>query len=309
MNEACWTNANKDCFSKPGAAEIDAEENDNEDRAVPSRAIWTGARMRVISHTPNVLCCASGVWRVWSLSDGYLDMPASLLRDTDNNSVLQSATTPMLRLPVTCFTLAGPGVDGILIDSGGGGYGQTTGRLEQTMAEAGIDPALINVLVLTHAHRDHIHGLLTVDGRVLLPNLKTILIPEGEMPGFMADARVARFLPLLKPTGKDAQLAPRLRAIALYGHAPGHTGYAFDTGEDRFLFGGDIVHVPAMQFDHPTLTWGYDHDQAAARETRLKFFREAAESGTWIGGAHLERPGIGRLERKGEVYRYEPVSG
>ena len=264
--------------------------------------------MIVTSHSNNVLSGTSGGWRVWSLSDGYLEMPATLLRDTQNNPVPQAAQAGVLRLSVNCFALAGPGVDGVLIDSGGGGWAPTVGRLEQTMVEAMIDPASIAILALTHTHQDHVHGLLTPDGRVLLPNLKTIVISEAAVESFFAEADLAQFRPLLKPVRNGDQVAGRLRAVNLPGHAPGHTGYAFDTDEDHFLFFGDIVHVPALQFGNPAFSWGYDDDQRIARATRQKVLHDAAEAGTWIAGAHLGWPGIGRVVPRGEAYGYEPAA-
>jgi glyoxylase-like metal-dependent hydrolase (beta-lactamase superfamily II) len=265
--------------------------------------------MIVKSYSDNVFSGTCGGWQVWSLSDGYIEMPATLLRDTQNKPVPQAARAATLRLSVNCFALAGPGVDGILIDSGGGGWAPTVGRLGETMAEAGIDPASITVLALTHTHQDHVHGLLTPDGRVLFANLKTIVIPEAAVASFFAEAHLAQFRPLLKPVRNGDRLAERLRAVSLPGHAPGHTGYTLDTDEDRVLFFGDIVHVPALQFGNPAFSWGYDDDQPTARATRQRIFHEVAEAGTWIAGAHLGWPGIGRFVRKGEAYGYEPATG
>jgi glyoxylase-like metal-dependent hydrolase (beta-lactamase superfamily II) len=263
----------------------------------------------LISRTSNVLNGTSGASRVWSLSDGYLDMPADLLRDPDNNPVQEAAQAgPKLRLSVNCFALAGPGVDGVLIDSGGGGWAPTVGRLEQTMAEAGIDPASITVLALTHTHQDHLNGLLTPDGRVLFPNLKAIAISEPAVEYFCAEPHLAQFRPLLRPIRNGEHVAERLRAVALPGHAPGHIGYAFDAEDDRFLFFGDVVHVPALQFANPAFSWGFDDDQPTARATRLNVFHDAADAGTWIAGAHLGWPGMGRVVRKGKAYGYEPAA-
>jgi glyoxylase-like metal-dependent hydrolase (beta-lactamase superfamily II) len=141
----------------------------------------------------------------------------------------------------------------------------------------------------------------------LLPNLKAIVISEAAVESFLAEAHLAPFRSLLKPVRDGEKVAERLTAIALPGHAPGHTGYAFDTDEDRFLFFGDIVHVPALQFGNPAFSWGYDDDQPTARATRLKVFHDAAETQTWIAGAHLGRPGIGRVMRKQETYDYKPA--
>jgi hypothetical protein len=99
--------------------------------------------MIVTSHSDNVLSGTAGRWRVWSLSDGYIEMPAHLLRDPQNDPVPQAAQAGTLRLSVNCFALAGPGVDGVLIDSGGGGWALTVGRLEQTgkVLDGGVVPA------------------------------------------------------------------------------------------------------------------------------------------------------------------------
>jgi glyoxylase-like metal-dependent hydrolase (beta-lactamase superfamily II) len=175
------------------------------------------------------------------------------------------------------------------------------------MAEARIDPASITTLALTHTHQDHVHGLLTPDRRVLFPNLKAIVIPEAAVEDFLAEAPLAQFRTLLKPVRSGDQVAARMSAVALPGHASGHTGYAFDADDEHFLFFGDIVHVPAMQFDNPALSWGYDDDQPSARATRLKVFHDAAGAGMWIAGAHLGRPGIGLVVRGGEAYAYKPA--
>ena len=61
----------------------------------------------------------------------------------------------------------------ILFDTGMGtskAFGPTTGRQQKSMAEAGIKPGDIDAVVLSHAHIDHIGGVVDASGKVLFPN-------------------------------------------------------------------------------------------------------------------------------------------
>lgn len=172
------------------------------------------------------------------------------------------------------------------------------------MAEAGIDPTSITVVALTHAHGDHINGLFTPDGRRAFRNLRKIVIGEDAVAGFLGEAKLAEFCPFLAPTKDGDRLTNHLLAVAIPGHAPGHLGYLLSTGEDNILFCGDLIHVPAAQFARPELTWAYDDDESIARASRIKLLRDAASSQTWLAGAHLGRPGIGRIVEHGQGYAF-----
>src|SRR6201996_2122657 len=61
----------------------------------------------------------------------------------------------------------------ILFDTGMGtskAFGPTTGRQQKSMMEAGIKPEDIDAVVFTHAHIDHIGGVVDIDGHALFPN-------------------------------------------------------------------------------------------------------------------------------------------
>src|SRR6266849_10672493 len=124
--------------------------------------------MILVSQSANAVGCRSGSWSIWSLSDGYVDLPAHLLREPDDGlhrPINQLGST--LRLSVNCFLLRGSSdADSVLIDCGAGGsWDHSMGHLEAAMAEAGVEPASITRVAFTHGHRDHVNGLLTRDGR------------------------------------------------------------------------------------------------------------------------------------------------
>src|SRR5271154_5929010 len=61
----------------------------------------------------------------------------------------------------------------ILFDTGMGtskAFGPTTGRQQKSMAEAGIKPEEIDAVVLSHAHIDHIGGIVDANDKPLFPN-------------------------------------------------------------------------------------------------------------------------------------------
>ena len=268
--------------------------------------------MKITSRHANALGCVSGAWRIWALSDGYAEMPANLLKEPDGRvhalpTSLDRAGA-MLRLSVNCYLLQRPDAGSILVDCGAGGsWDPTMGRLEEAMAEAGIDPSSIATVALTHTHSDHINGLLTPDGRELFASLRRIVIAADAAPKFRAEKPLQRFQALLAPIAAGDRVADGVMAVAMPGHAVGHMGYRLSTGEDDILFCGDVIHVHAAQFARPELTWTSDDNQTVARATRLRLLREAADAGSWLAGAHVDWPGIGRIDADGQGYAFRPL--
>lgn len=265
--------------------------------------------MKFLSQSPNTAAFSSGSSTIWSLSDGYVDLPAQLLRGP-NEKVHTQIPLPqreetLVRLSVNCFLLDGSGTDRVLIDCGAGGsWYRSTGHLEEAMCEGGIDTSSIATIALTHAHGDHINGLLTPDGRRAFRNLSKIVIGEDAVDEFLAEPRLADFRSLLAPIRGGGRPDDHLLAVAMPGHAPGHMGYLLSTGEDDIFFCGDLIHVPAAQFARPELTWAYDADESIARTSRIKLLQDAAGAHTWLAGAHLGRPGIGRVVKEGHAYAF-----
>jgi glyoxylase-like metal-dependent hydrolase (beta-lactamase superfamily II) len=100
---------------------------------------------------------------------------------------------------------------------------------------------------------------------------------------------------------------PGVKAMSTYGHTAGHTVYAVESKGQKLVLWGDLMHVPAVQFQHPEVTIQFDTDSKAAAKERKKAFADAAKQGYLVGVAHLPFPGLGHLRSEGKGYAYVPV--
>ncbi|MDR2724881.1 MAG: MBL fold metallo-hydrolase [Candidatus Adiutrix sp.] len=205
---------------------------------------------------------------------------------------------------ILAFLLRSPEAT-ILIDAGLG-----SGTLAKSLAEAGVVPGDISLVLLTHLHGDHLGGLMT-DDRLTFPNARIRLAGE-ENDFWLDEASLAKFpdrranfdlarkiLPAygakVQPFEFGTEVAPGLTAVAALGHTPGHTAYLLSTGKEKILFWGDLIHAAALQFPRPDLSPRYDLDPEAAAATRLEFLDLVAREGWIVAGAHLPFPGLGRV--------------
>jgi glyoxylase-like metal-dependent hydrolase (beta-lactamase superfamily II) len=215
----------------------------------------------------------------------------------------------------------------ILVDAGvGTAFGDKGGRLAANLGAAGYRPEQIDTVLLTHLHSDHAFGLVDAAGRPLFPQA-TVRVHQAEAAYWLApgaEERVyapqRRGVPTLRAAlapyqakGKFAAFAsgevpiPGLEAVLLAGHTPGHCGYRLGAGADGILFWGDTIHCQAVQFPRPEVSIDYDVDQAAAVATRTPLMAALAADRTWVAGAHLPFPGIGRLWPHGHGYAWIPA--
>lgn len=270
-----------------------------------------------------------GDMTVTALSDGFIVLDATVLNGIDGEGFADAARAAFLdpdravRGAVNAYAVQ-TGNDTILIDTGAGGlFGPTLGNLPQNLAAAGIDPASVSRLVITHLHGDHFGGA-GADGAKAFPNAHMVLsetehgfwtsedvkmgAPEGMRPFFdMAVAAVAPYADSLDLVGDGAEIAPGLTFDHLPGHTPGHNGVLLSSGDASLLIWADIVHVPHVQFAQPDVTIAFDTDPDLARETRVKVLDRAVADRLAIAGMHLPFPGVGHVEKTGEGYRFVPV--
>lgn len=248
-----------------------------------------------------------------SLCDGYVDIPPSALRQpngadfSDDLPAQVQLVEGQLRLSVNTFAID-DGDEVMLIDTGAANaWHDSMGRLPQAMAEAQIAPERVRVIALTHTHVDHVNGLVLANGDSAFPRLSRLLVPGPELAMFREKPRLARFHDMAEPFDGDQRLTAHIEAVALPGHELGHSGFRLSGGGETVLVWGDIIHVPSLQFARPEVVWEYDHDQAQARDSRLRALALAADQQLHVAGAHLDFPGIGRVTRANGGFSFQPV--
>ncbi|MGZ8219998.1 MBL fold metallo-hydrolase [Methylomagnum sp.] len=196
----------------------------------------------------------------------------------------------------------------VLIDTGAGGRMGTQNKLVASLRAAGVDPTMVTDVLISHAHGDHVGGLVGADGSLTFPGaVVRISAPEWEyMKAGAAQAGEAALLaavtPKVQPFAPGAQVTPSIKAVPLAGHTPGHSGYEIVSGTERLLYVGDALHSSIISVQRPDWVNAWDTDSAAAVATRQGLLERGATGSLRTYGVHFPFPGLGRFERKDDGF-------
>ncbi|WP_407174752.1 MBL fold metallo-hydrolase [Bradyrhizobium sp. STM 3562] len=143
-----------------------------------------------------------GDYIVTALVDGIVDVPFDLLtgiKPDEAAEMIAAAGRPRSSaMTVSAYLVEGGGRT-ILIDGGAGGINGWGGRLQVALAAANIDPHQINHVFLTHAHPDHVGGLIGASpSAVLFPNAELVL-HEEEYKFWSDDGNLSRAPDAVQP--------------------------------------------------------------------------------------------------------------
>ncbi len=209
-----------------------------------------------------------------------------------------------------------------MFDAGTGGQVQPTAGLmaSKNMKAAGIDPAKIDNIVVTHFHPDHIFGLMAKDTNAQLYPNAAIYVPKTELAWWtgssvpQAGAGLANRIKATLPTWKnvqqfegDKEIVPGIRALAMNGHTPGHTSYVMGSGRRQLIVMGDVSNIPALFAKNPGWHAVFDSDAAMAEANRRKMMDRAIADKATVTGYHYSMPGAGTFKKDGSGYAFVPV--
>lgn len=218
----------------------------------------------------------------------------------------------------------------ILVDTGVGNHKERpyspvwshldTGFLG-TLAAAGVRPEDVDLVVNTHLHVDHVGWNTRLDGRTWVPTFPnaTYLMPRRDFdfwnPANDHRPRLGRgnqnvFEDSIAPVHEAGltqlwdgshRIDGNLRLELAPGHTPGSSVLHLESGRDRAVFVGDLVHT-ALQIAEPETNSCFCEDPAAARVTRRNLLGQAAETGALVFPAHFGGHGAAQVKRDGSRF-------
>lgn len=272
-----------------------------------------------------------GSFEATVISDGPLNLPLDAFVGVTKDVVQGLLTNHFLPKDEVSLEqnilVLNTGTKLIMFDTGLGStklFGPNSGRLLNSLREAGIDPKSIDALVISHAHPDHLWGIMADDGKPNYPNAQ-IYLNQADFD-FWTDLKNPLFndpnwKPLIEGARKhllpnrerivfikDGQeFLPGVQAIAAPGHTVGHTAFMITSGGKSLAFLADTTHHPVLLFENPRIEFVYDTDAKLSAKSRTRLLDMLATSRVPLLGYHFPWPGIGYAAKAGEGFRYYPM--
>ncbi|MEL6978481.1 MAG: MBL fold metallo-hydrolase [Pseudomonadota bacterium] len=272
-----------------------------------------------------------GAFEITIVSDGNLTIPtdglgANAPREAVTAFLAERFLDTETLYSHTNHVVIDTGAARVLVDVGSGDKFQTSaGRLVANLEAAQIDPASITHVALTHAHPDHVWGMMDDFGDDLRFAEAAYAINAAEFDWWMAEGR-AEEVPAemqgfvigatnaLGPIAErasmvadGAEIVSGVRMIATHGHTLGHMSVLVESEGEALLVAGDALNHAYVAFERPDWHTGFDMDKEQAVATRKRLLDMAATDRIAVAAYHFPFPGVGHVARSGEAYRFIPA--
>ncbi|MCX7560399.1 MBL fold metallo-hydrolase [Sulfitobacter sp. F26204] len=260
-------------------------------------------------------------------SDGSLTLPGSFIFDPMPKDALlpileKYGQSAEILTPPCNVTLMRQGDRVVLFDVGSGpDFAPNSGILLESLEALDVVPEDVTDIVFTHAHPDHLWGVLDDFDDPLFPEA-TYMIGKTEWDYWMnpntvneiGDSRASfavgaqRRLEMIEDqitfVGDGDEVFPGVMAHATFGHTPGHMAFEVRKGTESVMILGDCIGNDHIAFARPAWHSGSDQDPETAAETRVKLMDQLAHEKTRVIGYHLTGNGIGFVEKSADGYAF-----
>lgn len=278
----------------------------------------------------SIASLSAGDTTLTTVSDGHLVLPGALVFEPMPQAALTELlarfdVSPAQLTPECNLALYRDGVNTVLFDTGAGAaFMPSAGQLGESLSAIELDPGDVTHVVFTHAHPDHIWGLLDDFDDLMFYNAEyfmgrteweywwdpaTVETIGAARTTFAVGARrrMEAIADRINLVDDGAEVLPGVAAVASFGHTPGHMCFEVALGSDTALVLGDAIGNHHVAFARPGWNSGSDQDPAMAAMTRARLFQKIMAERMTVVGFHLPKGGIGRVDTWEDAYRFEPL--
>ena len=268
-----------------------------------------------------------GRTKITTVSDGSITLPAGLTFDTmpknELDLIINEFSLSQDQLVRECnVTLVETEDRKILFDVGAGLYFlDGMGVILDSLDEQGLAPEDITDVIFTHAHPDHIWGVLDDFDDLLFPeamyhigrvewdywwNPETVNeVDESRVQTAVgAKTRFEALQDQIEFFDDGDEPIPGVLALMTPGHTPGHMSFEIANGSQSALIVGDALNNHHVAFKRPNWLSGLDQDPEMAALTRQKLLNRSSSEDILLIGFHLPEGGIGRVVQSGKEYSF-----
>ncbi|MEM8728327.1 MAG: MBL fold metallo-hydrolase [Pseudomonadota bacterium] len=268
-----------------------------------------------------------GAARLTTLSDGHLTLPGSFLfapmPQGDLLPILAEFDISAEQITPECnLALYRDGTHTVLFDVGSGpDFMASAGTIQDSLNDIGLAPEDITHVVFTHAHPDHIWGLLDefdeplfYEATYMMGRAEWDYWWDPETVSRIGEARAAfavgakRRMEVIEDTvvrfDPGDEILPGIAALSTPGHTPGHMAFELRQGSNAALIIGDAIGNHHVAFRKPQWESGADQDAARAVASRQMLLDRLVSEDLTLVGFHLPGGGMGRVEVDGDGYRF-----
>lgn len=262
-----------------------------------------------------------------TVSDGHLTLPRSMMFGSfppeELTAILdRTRIDPAQYRPACNVSIYRDGTNTVLFDVGAGpDFMGSTGKLPTALAALGISPEDVTHILFTHAHPDHLWGVLDDFDDPLFVNAshhfgrtewdywwnpETVDRIGADRASFAVGAK--RRMKIIEQQVEfidNGQIVlPGITAQASHGHTPGHLAFAVTGSSTAAMVVGDAIGNPHVAFARPDWHSPSDQDPEAGARTRARLLDQLATDQMRLIGFHLPGNGIGRVEKTGSHYHF-----